>query len=206
MELISKGAEADIYKGRWAGLDAIYKVRASKPYMISELDERLRRERTVREARMMLAARQVVPTPFIFYVGNSIIVMEDVGRRRLKEELGNKPTEARILGEYLGRLHSVGIMHGDPNTSNVIFNESSNRWYIIDFGLSLHTRRFEDFATDVHLVNEVFIVQHQEVYEEAFRSFLDGYSSVTENAGLIVEKVKEIERRGRYARRRSFIF
>lgn len=206
MELISRGAEADIYRGKWSGIDAIYKIRISKPYMIPELDERLRKERTIREAKMIVAAREAVPTPHIFYVGKAMIIMEDVGKIRLKEELNSNPARARILGECLGKLHSIGIMHGDPNTSNVIFNKANGEWYIIDFGLSVRTKRFEDFATDVHLVNEVFIVQHQDVYEDAFKSFLDGYSSVAGDTKRIVEKVKEIERRGRYARKRSFLF
>ncbi len=207
--LISKGAESDIYLGPWGELLAVYKVRVRKPYMVEELDSYLRKTRTVREAKMLRAARSLVPTPHVFYVGlkTYTIVMEYVEGDTMKSLIDEKPDLGYFAGSYIAKLHNGGIAHGDPNTSNFILSRKENKWYLIDFGLSYNTSRIEDYAVDIHLFREILNVQHADVYEEAFNSFLNGYFSQSAiSRDVMIKKVEEIERRGRYARRRSFLF
>ncbi len=207
-KLISRGAEADIYLGKWGPLDAVYKVRIRKPYMNEVLDSFLRRTRTLREAKMLRTARAYIPTPHVLYVGpkSYVLVLEYISGRVMKDELNSNPSLAFYMGVYLARLHSNGIAHGDPNTSNMILG-ASGKYYMIDFGLSYFTERIEDYAVDVHLFREILNVQHTEVYDEALRSFYEGYFSESKiEKNRMLDKLDEIEKRGRYSRRRSFQF
>jgi Kae1-associated kinase Bud32 len=69
LELIHKGAEAYLYRGVYAGVEAVYKYRVPKKYRHPELDARIRSSRTIREARIMLHARNSgVPVPAVLLV------------------------------------------------------------------------------------------------------------------------------------------
>ncbi|MEM3498345.1 MAG: hypothetical protein QXO68_03700, partial [Conexivisphaerales archaeon] len=63
-----------------------------------------------------------------------------------------------------------------------------------------------DMAVDLHLVKEVIYVQHPANFREIMRNFYDGYMSVSVKMEGMIKKIDEIERRGRYARKRSFLF
>jgi len=202
-KLIKKGAEAEIWLRRWMGIPAIYKVRRSRKYMIPELDKLLRRQRTIKEAKMLVEARKSgVFTPTLYFVNltDSTIIMEYVrGRsmRLLLKEGIDKPCFE--LGRALATLHSKGIVHGDPTTSNFIL--SDGKLYAIDFGLSLHSSDVEDKAVDIHLVKEILSADIPERFEEAFKLLLEGYASVAErDGGDVIKRAKTIELRGRYAR------
>ncbi|MCL4344286.1 MAG: Kae1-associated serine/threonine protein kinase [Nitrososphaerota archaeon] len=207
-KLIARGAEADIYLGRWGPLSAIYKVRTAKQYMAEELDKKIRRQRTVREARMLRAARSAVDTPHVLYVSQKkyTIVMEYINGKRMLDIIDKSPSQGKVMGEILGRLHMLNIIHGDPNTANFLFDSKKNKWYLVDFGLSYISSRKEDMAVDLHLVKEVVYVQHPTSFKEIMSGFYDGYMSVSGKMAGIVKKIDEIERRGRYARNRSFLF
>jgi len=206
--LVARGAEADIYLGKWGPLEAIYKVRTPKQYMIDELDKRLRRQRTAREAKMLRAARIAVNTPHVLYVSQSryIIVMEYINGKRMLDMIDEDPSLGRVIGGILGRLHAHDIIHGDPNTANFIFDNKRDKWYLVDFGLSFISSRKEDKAVDLHLVKEVMYVQHPARFSEIMNAFYDGYKGISEKNEEIIKKIDEIERRGRYARSRSFLF
>ena len=51
--LLYRGAEADVIRGEWQGLDAVFKVRRPLRYRLPVLDEAIRRQRTLREAEMI---------------------------------------------------------------------------------------------------------------------------------------------------------
>ncbi|MFP3290368.1 MAG: KEOPS complex kinase/ATPase Bud32 [Nitrososphaeria archaeon] len=208
-KLISRGAEADIYIGKWGFLDAVYKIRVKKPYMAEDLDVFLRKSRTIREAKMLRAARSFIPTPYVFYVGlkTYTIVMQFIEGQVMKNIIESKPELSYVAGQYLAKLHNNGIAHGDPNTSNMLLDIKRNTWLMIDFGLSYYTERIEDYAVDFHLFKEILNVQHVDVYEQALSAFSDGYFSASKiTKDKFLNKVEEIEKRGRYARRRNFEF
>ncbi len=203
--LIAKGAEADIYLGTWGGMKAVFKVRKPKPFLVPELDVKTRRFRTIREASILNRAKELgVPTPSIYHVSlrKFTIVMKYIEGSRLKEVIGERPEEARVLGLYLGRLHAGKIAHGDPTTANLLYDKDDGRYVMIDFGLAQKTDEIEDFAVDVHLVKEMLSSVHHEVYSEALSSFESGYLEAVgrDLFEKVVERVESIERRGRYAR------
>jgi TP53 regulating kinase-like protein len=203
--VIKRGAEADILLGSWGGLQAVFKVRIPKPYLHPKLDSYLRSIRTAREASNMGYAKRIgVPTPAIYYVSlkGSTIVMQYVRGRRLKDLIEDEPSLGGILGKYLAILHEAGLAHGDPTTANLILDDETGKFVLIDFGLSLKTKDVEDFAVDVHLVKEMLMSTHQRVFKKAFENFREAYLAVIgeEFFKKVMRRMSDIEKRGRYTR------
>lgn len=206
LKLVKRGAEADIYLGRWCGQEAIYKIRKSLPYRNEALDRAIRLQRTLREATVMNRVKSAgVRSPYIFYLDpkNTYIVMEYIKGRRLKDVLiaGKESEEILVeLGRILGRMHSANIIHGDLTTSNIIVE--SKKLAVIDFGLSYFSTRVEDMATDMRLVKEVMSSVHSSLFPRCFDLLISGYEQVLgiEKSRQVKLQLSAIERRGRYAK------
>jgi TP53 regulating kinase-like protein len=206
--LLYKGAEADVIRGEWQGLDAVFKVRKPLRYRLPVLDDMIRRQRTIREAEMIHLSKDAgVASPFLYYVDipASTLVMEFVEGDRVKDLVGVLPTrrlESVFLefGRNAARLHSAGIMHGDLTTANVVWRDG--RLVFIDFGLSIRTTRLEDHAVDIRLIKETLVGAHPEVAAVALEALNHGYASVVGPARsrAVLRQLQGIERRGRYAR------
>ena len=198
--LIKKGAEADIYLTYWGGRKAISKIRTPKPYRHVELDGTIRKQRTIREANFISVAKKAgIASPYVYFVDpkNAEIIMEFIEGQNVKEVL--TPTLCREIGRYSALLHSNNIVHGDLTTSNFIID--GKRLVLIDFGLSHYSERTEDAATDLRLIKEVMASAHIQV-RGAFERFVEGYKSIAgkKKTNRVLENVREIEQRGRYAR------
>jgi TP53 regulating kinase-like protein len=206
--LIYRGAEADVYLGRWCRMPAVFKFRKRLAYRHKSLDSSIRTQRTVHEAEMIHRAREAgVRSPILYYLDlpNSTLVMEFVKGTRMKEQVSSiQRRNAFLLFKELGRqvamLHSAGIMHGDLTTSNVIVREDGLS--LIDFGLSVATMRLEDQAVDLRLIKETVTGAHSEMARGALGALFEGYSDVLGEKRLraAVRQLGQIERRGRYAR------
>lgn len=206
--LIYRGAEADIFLGRWSDRPAVYKVRKALPYRLAALDEMLRRQRTVHEAEMIHSVKAAgVASPFLYFVSqpDATLVMEFVDGQRLKDAIATAAKSEvarlfRLLGGDVARLHSAGLMHGDLTTANVIIREEE--LVFIDFGLSVHSRRLEDQAVDLRLIKETITGAHSSVAGTATDALFQGYGEVVGARVLkaALRQLREIERRGRYAR------
>jgi len=202
--LLKKGAEAYLYIDDWFGFKVIRKVRVPKSFRVSILDEQLRRFRTVNEAKLLIESRRCgVPTPIVFDVDllKTTIVMEFIEGELLRDLLPSlskveRKSICRKIGEYIGLLHSNGIVHGDLTTSNMILLDG--KVYFIDFGLGEFTREVEAMGVDLHLMLRALESTHYSLAEECFRSVVDGYSSVFNMAERVLRKVEEIRMRGRY--------
>ncbi|MEM2855996.1 MAG: KEOPS complex kinase/ATPase Bud32 [Candidatus Nitrosocaldaceae archaeon] len=198
--LIKRGAEAEIRLIDWYGKKAISKLRISKPYRNKILDESIRKHRTIHEAYMLHIAKNAgVSTPCIYFLDpiNSEIIMEYIDGIIVKDMIDKDIELSREMGKIVGKLHKNDIIHGDLTTSNFLIK--NDKLVLIDFGLSFKSKRIEDKAVDIRLVKEILSSAHVDIFEKALRLFLDGYNSVYE-IDKILEKVKKIEMRGRYAR------
>ncbi len=187
-----RGAEAvvDLEEGDGRA----YKRRLSKAYRHPELDRRLRRRRTRSEARLTSEARRVgVPTPVVFDVdpAEGLLEFEFVGR----SDLGGAITTDRIrsVARHLARCHEAGFVHGDPTPRNV--RVSSERVWLIDFGLGYYTEDVEDYAMDLH-VFEGALGGTADDPAALIDAFEDAYAAAGD--GRVLEQLREIERRGRY--------
>ncbi|MBM5805406.1 MAG: Kae1-associated serine/threonine protein kinase [Candidatus Verstraetearchaeota archaeon] len=205
MTLIKKGAEAELYRGKWQGFDVIFKRRIRKPYRNPDLDSYIRTSRTSLESKLISESRRLgVPTPIIYFVDldRTEIIMSYIPGLPLKKMM---PTmdETSIkqffvkIGKMVGRLHRGGIVHGDLTTSNMIVKDGSV--FFIDFGLGEYTPDLEARGVDIHLMRRTLESSHHEVSKIAYNSFISGYSRVmggeTEE---VLRRVSEIRRRGRY--------
>jgi N6-L-threonylcarbamoyladenine synthase/protein kinase Bud32 len=100
--------------------DRVVKERVPKDYRHERLDDRLRRDRTVLEARLTSEARrQGVPTPLVWDVDvpEATIAFQRVGDSDLRDALSE--SRVRDVGRHLAAVHDAGFVHGDPTTRNV---------------------------------------------------------------------------------------
>ena len=204
--IIKKGAEANLYQIKWFGRPAISKVRCRKKYRLAKLDRKIRQQRTVKEATVIHKARlSSVSVPIIYHVNpdKGEIIMEMIDGINLNDYLNNDNYNSDLfkdIGEMIGRLHSNGIIHGDLTTSNIIIR--NNKIYLIDFGLSMFSDRTEDQGVDIKLIKALLQSLHDPIAKKAFKAILQGYrNSIGDNeTEEVLKVVKEIERRGRYAK------
>jgi TP53 regulating kinase and related kinases len=198
--LIKRGAEADIYIVQWDCKKAISKVRLPKSYRHPELDSLIRKHRTIHEAGFMSSAKSAgVITPYVYFVdpAKAEIIMEYIEGQNARDIL--TLDVCYNIGRCAALLHSSNIIHGDLTTSNFVMDKKS--LVLLDFGLSYYSERIEDMATDVRLIKEIFTSAHVAI-RKAFSNFEEGYASVAgrKKTDKILENVKNIEQRGRYAR------
>ncbi|MFC6989644.1 bifunctional N(6)-L-threonylcarbamoyladenine synthase/serine/threonine protein kinase [Haloplanus sp. GCM10025708] len=174
--------------------DRVVKRRLPKEYRHPELDARLRRERTVSEARLTSEARRNgVPTPLVYDVDvpEATLALQHVGHADLAAALATD--RARTVGRHLATLHGAGVVHGDPTTRNVRVGD--DRTYLVDFGLGYHTGHVEDHAMDLH-VFEGSVRGTADDPDPLVAAFEEGYAAVGAEAAL--NRLREIEGRGRY--------
>ncbi|MBC7130906.1 Kae1-associated kinase Bud32, partial [Candidatus Bathyarchaeota archaeon] len=212
LKLMKKGAEAYLYLAEWHGRKVLIKKRIPKKYRHPKLDEQIRTYRTIHEPLLMHEAKKAgVPTPIIFSVDikAASIIMEFIPGRQIKQLLNSiSDVERRSLcveiGELIGRLHSYGIVHGDLTTSNMI-QSFDGRIFLVDFGLGEKTKELEARGVDLHLLKRALQSTHFKYASECFSAIISGYSKVlgSEAANMVLAKINEIEKRGRYVAERK---
>lgn len=210
--LIKKGAEASLYLADWHGRKVIMKKRQSKKYRVPKLDEQIKTYRTNHEPQLMHEAKRAgVSTPTIFLVDIkcATIIMEFVGGKQVKQLLDEMSKSERYrsclnIGELIGRLHQCGIIHGDITTSNMIQN-SEGKIFFVDFGLGEKRKELEARGVDLHLMKRALQSTHFRFAEDCFNAVIEGYSKVLDAQTVknVLDKIKEIERRGRYVTERK---
>jgi N6-L-threonylcarbamoyladenine synthase/protein kinase Bud32 len=207
--------------------DTVVKRRLPKDYRHPDLDERLRRNRTVLEARLLSAARrQGVPTPLVrdVDVPEATLRLSFVGDDDLAAALADGGTDAAdadtdatelagAVGGHLARLHAAGIVHGDPTTRNVRVGTATGRadgdtaeTFLIDFGLGYYTDHVEDLAMDLHVFEQSLrgTARRAERLVEAFENRYETVAETVETtrsvAGeeSVLERLRGVEGRGRY--------
>ncbi len=210
--LLKKGAEASLFLSEWHQRKVIIKVRIPKKYRPPQLDEQIRSYRTVHEPQLMHEAKIAgVTTPLIYMVDvpQSTIIMEFIEGQQVKQVL-NKVTKMErhdlcvSIGESIARLHIRGLIHGDLTTSNLILNPK-DKIFFVDFGLGEKNPELEAQGVDLHLLKRALQSTHYPFWEECFQNVLCGYSSIVgaESLEKVYEKIREIERRGRYVEERK---
>ena len=209
LRVLKRGAESVIYEGYFAGIHAIFKQRIRKSYRHPELDYEINSSRTKLEARLIYTALiNGINTPALLLVDPTefLIVMEYIEGPTVKEYLdkfdGDESELIKLgkeIGEIVGKLHKIGIAHGDPTTNNFIMSDEG--LFIIDFGLAKKAENIEDLAVDVHIFLRSLESAHSKYQKVVFEGFLEGYKNYVD-VSKILEKVKEIRMRGRYVEER----
>jgi len=191
--VVIKGAEADGEFEEDNG--TVIKKRLPKRYRIKQLDDIIRQERTKIEAKIMADARKVgVPTPIILDITHDTIKMELINGVTLKEVIDERLIER--VGEHVGKMHKRGIVHGDLTTANMIYSPEEDVIYLIDFGLSRYDEEVEGRGVDIHVLFQMLHIYDN--YDKLEESFIKGYKKVFDKAEEVLDRVKKIEKRGRY--------
>jgi Kae1-associated kinase Bud32 len=207
---MARGAEAALTRVEWLGLPALRKDRDSKAYRPKPLDDRLRKERTRNEARLLREARSLgVRTPIVYDIDlpRHRLVLEELPGSTLKEilqaaaaELGALSKPVRAFGEALGRLHAGGMSHGDLTSSNVIFpGGPEGPPAFVDLSMGARPASLEEKGIDLHLVEEDLAGLHPKG-NLLYRQFLEGYADGNPTGSDEVrQRAKAIKGRIRYA-------
>lgn len=201
-EEIAMGAEARISTGTFFDFPVIFKHRYEKTYRNSGIDYKLRKERTIKEVRLLQAARDLnINVPYVLDVDKDkwLIIMDLLPATPLKYKLEVETLENYFskLGEMIAVLHNGGIVHGDLTTSNVFVDDNHQVW-LIDFGLGYNTKNIEDYAVDNLVLKHILESSHSTIYELAFQAYMKGYCAKKTNAKQIIKRMEVVELRVRY--------
>jgi len=194
-KLIAQGAESKLFLVK----NRIIKDRFRKTYRIKEIDEKLRKSRTKREAKVLQKLKDIkFPVPKLIKTnGLDNIEMNYINGKLLKNVLNNKNCVklSKEIGQKIAILHNNSIIHGDLTTSNMIFK---GKIYFIDFGLSFFSEKIEDKAVDLHLLKEALESKHSKIWEKSYKAALESYAKKAMDSKEVIKRIKVVEKRGRY--------
>lgn len=124
------------------------------------------------------------------------------------------------VGTAVGKLHAVGVVHGDLTTSNLMLrpwpsdvtsedNASSlesvdqkskssldGEVILIDFGLASQSSADEDRAVDLYVLERAFGSTHPSA-EGLFGEVLKTYGKTYKGAAVVLKKLEDVRMRGR---------
>ncbi|MBN2567551.1 Kae1-associated serine/threonine protein kinase [Candidatus Woesearchaeota archaeon] len=193
MERLAQGAESVIYADR----ETVVKDRVPKGYRIRAIDDRLRKGRTRREAKVIGKVHALGFGPKLISAdGTSMrIRMERLGGDLMKTALDRLDTRERRaacrgIGKRIRILHDNDIIHGDLTTSNMKLIDG--KAFFIDFGLSFFSKKVEDKAVDLHLLRQALESKHYTHWEDSFKEVLMGYADP-----VVRKHLEKVEARGR---------
>ncbi|MBU2562591.1 MAG: Kae1-associated serine/threonine protein kinase [Nanoarchaeota archaeon] len=197
-KIIQQGAEAVIFLEK----NNIIKKRIKKSYRIPELDQKIRKLRTRSETKLLNKAGEIIFSPKVIKSDEKEkkIIMEFIDGKKLSDNLDNFPKQKQIeickkIGKSIAKIHEKEIIHGDLTTSNMILKEG--KVYFIDFGLGFISKKFEDKAVDLHLLKQALEAKHFKNWKELFKAVENAYKK-SKNAKIVLERLKAVEKRGRY--------
>ncbi|GKT60688.1 serine/threonine-protein kinase BUD32 [Colletotrichum tofieldiae] len=237
--LVTQGAEARLYRTTFLSpsLPAALKYRPKKPYRHPTLDARLTRARILAEARVLAKCRREgCPVPALYALDEAAgwlmlewipgapvrvrinewldgVVQADTGGRgkivaRERDATGLRDLMRR-MGSAIGRMHKIGIVHGDLTTSNMMLRPPrpaaaaasppsplDGDVFIIDFGLASQSTSDEDRAVDLYVLERAFGSTHPRA-EAYFRDVLDAYRASYKQAPVTLKKLEDVRMRGR---------
>ena len=193
--------------GNFANNHIILKERTNKKYRHPIIDEQIRKRRTKHEAKLLYKAKAAkINVPKIININKKLeptdkynLQIEYIKGDKLSDTL-NKYREKKQfstmqkLGEQVALMHKNNIIHSDLTTSNTILKD--NKIYLIDFGLGYISQKIEDKAVDLHLIKQALEAKHFQNHEQLFKNFLKSYKF--EESEKIIERLKVVEKRGRY--------
>ena len=196
-KLLAQGAESKLFLvGK-----RILKNRFKKNYRLKEIDEKLRKFRTKREAKVLQRLEEInFPSPKLIKTDErENLEIGHIKGNLLKDALekGNYVKLSKEIGGKIAILHNENIIHGDLTTSNMILNKN-NQIYFIDFGLSFFSHKIEDKATDLHLLKEALESKHYRIWEKCYKCALESYEKNAKDGKEVLKRVKIVENRGRY--------
>jgi TP53 regulating kinase-like protein len=115
------------------------------------------------------------------------------------------------VGLEVGKLHNIGVCHGDLTTSNLMLSPPSpppshdpsitdstliGNVYLIDFGLTTASIQDEDKAVDLYVLERAFAATHPAA-EPLFQEVLRAYGESYKGARGVLKRLEGVRMRGR---------
>ena len=206
LQPLHRGAEADLFISQMPPWKVVVKRRVRKAYRNEQLDEGIRKERTVKETSIIHESKVAgARTPSILGLDmeHSSIIMTFIDgslARNVVDTMSATVLNSLLeeLGRQVGHLHSAGIVHGDLTTSNIILSRDTKP-FLIDFGMAGRSTESEDFGTDLHLLQRSLTATHALDPASSLKRVAKGYREIVgKRAEQNLRKAAEIARRGRY--------
>lgn len=195
MKLIAQGAESKLFLEK----SRVIKDRFRKTYRIKEIDDKLKKARTKREAKILDKLQTInFPAPELISSNEKDTLEIKYIKGNLLRNLLKKNNcikLSREIGEKVAILHNNNIIHHDLTTSNMIFNKEI---YFIDFGLSFFSTKIEDRAVDLHLLKEALESKHSKIWEKCYKAALGSYAKKAKDGKQVIKRLEVVEKRGRY--------
>ena len=134
-------------------------------------------------------------TPKVLMLSRYEIFMNRLRGRMLNAVMKDGIPADRIIvevGRQLALLHSMNIVHGDYTPANILVD--GNDVWVIDFGLGGISASAEEKALDVLLLK-------RSIDRKQYRVFEASYAGSYGGSRAVLQRLKEIELRGRYQTR-----
>jgi TP53 regulating kinase and related kinases len=227
-QLVAQGAEALVYRTTFLtpNTSCALKFRPSKAYRHPTLDARLTRARILAEARVLVRCRKEgVRVPAVLGMdwdagwlalewidGQTIRACLDMFLHSLDDEAAAPETKSELwnlmarVGAAVGKMHEVGVVHGDLTTSNLMLRKPSSQEQdvknldgdviLIDFGLAITSTQDEDRAVDLYVLERAFGSTHPQA-EGLFKDVLGAYGESYKAGRLALKRLEDVRQRGR---------
>ncbi|KAF2005605.1 kinase-like protein [Amniculicola lignicola CBS 123094] len=236
---LTQGAEALVYTTTFltSSTHVVLKYRPPKPYRHPTLDKRLTKARLLAEARVLVKCRREgvqVPAVLGGDWEEGWLVLEFVEGGTVRGVLDGWAEGVRIMGgeekvwalmgrvgRAVGRLHEVGVVHGDLTTSNLMVRGPSppegrgggehmqrqaqsdpepdildGEIVLIDFGLATQSVHEEERAVDLYVLERAFAATHPAA-EHLFKEVLRAYGESFKGAKVVLRRLEDVRLRGR---------
>ncbi|KAH8722711.1 serine/threonine-protein kinase bud32 [Phaeosphaeriaceae sp. PMI808] len=221
---ITQGAEALVYKTTFLTphTPCVVKYRPPKPYRHVVLDKRLTKQRLLAEARSLVRCRKEgvrVPGVLAADWEAGWLVLEYIEGQTVRRVLDSwalqsdnvspdQDSNSDIIslmsrvGFEVGKLHNLGVCHGDLTTSNLMLQTQDSQRpleghiWLIDFGLTAASIQEEDKATDLYVLERAFAATHPKA-EPLFQEVLRAYGESYKGAKGVLKRLEGVRLRGR---------
>ncbi|XP_055912755.1 EKC/KEOPS complex subunit TP53RK [Eupeodes corollae] len=217
-ELLTQGAEARVYIGKFNDEKCIIKERFTKKYRHPDLDTQITKQRIKAENSAItrcLAAGVLAPKVlqvnynskkiYMQYFEKAITCKEFIKKIVSSESTAEAETKLSDLcasvGIVLSKIHSNNIIHGDLTTSNILVNPKVEDFcdyelILIDFGLSQYSTSPEDKGVDLYVLERALLSTHSQ-QPKLFESILSSYQKQMQDSQAVISRFQEVRRRGR---------
>ncbi|KAI9802650.1 MAG: hypothetical protein M1825_002672 [Sarcosagium campestre] len=185
---------AKLRAGGLDGVPALYALDADEGWLMMEWVEG-RSVRDVLLERQKRAARE--PSG-----GGEVTPHEDARHA----DVGNEADSTVVImlmhkvGAAVARMHSLGIVHGDLTTSNIMIRGDGPHGdvVLIDFGLANQTVMDEDRAVDLYVLERAFGSSHGVAGEGWWKQVVVGYETYGwKGARSVLKRLEDVRTRGR---------
>lgn len=206
--LLFQGAESRIYEGQYNSKLAILKERFIKKYRHPLLDKKLTKERIKSEIKAYTKIAENYKdlsekmSIILYNDDKNIIFTKITDSLTLNQYITNCETEKKTeriekilikLANLIAKIHRIDLIHGDLTTSNFLVNTDTEILVPIDFGLSYSSKKDEDRAVDLYVLERAVQSTHPGVN---FEIFLKQYEKEMGN-DKINKKLDQVRMRGR---------